>query len=381
MEKKDRLWYEKKYISKLEKMNALKNDDELEEARDDLNEFKNNGFYASSKAGSLSKEEFFESENNKNYRKFVTKNASHMDEVIDGNKSAEKEVKRVKRKIVFRRFVKVVGGIAIVGLIAYGVHSCSKNKNNTKVIAIGETTPTTTYATEGETTSTVVTETASVVTENTEPNEPTTSYDESGVIPSISGDMSGIVIGEPTTTNETTIPTTNGTTTPTTNGTTTPTTKPTEGTEPTYTTLPTEPSIPSETTIPTTKPTEPTTNPSYEPGPSGMPVDPTGEPEPTTTYTTFPTEPTIVEPSEPTTKPSDETGPSGMPIETGGPTETTETYFTIPGTSTNVEAPSEGLYYDGMIIDEVSYYGYRTEIPFKTKTNPLNTKRLVLTRK
>ena len=373
MEKKDRLWYEKKYISKLEKMNALKNDDELEEARDDLNEFKNNGFYASSKAGSLSKEEFFESENNKNYRKFVTKNASHMDEVIDGNKSAEKEVKRVKRKIVFRRFVKVVGGIAIIGLIAYGVHSCGKNKNNTNLKAIKSIGETTTYATEDETNPTVVTETASVVTENTEPNEPTTSYDESGVIPSISGDMSGIVIGEPTTTNETIIPTTNGTTNP--------TTKPTEGTEPTYTTLPTEPPIPSETTKPTTEPTESTTNPSYEPGPSGMPVDPTGEPEPTTTYTTFPTEPTIVEPSESTTKPSEEPGPSGMPIETGGPTETTETYFTIPGTSTNVEAPSEGLYYDGMIIDEVSYYGYRTEIPFKTKTNPLNTKRLVLTRK
>lgn len=392
MEKKDKKFFEDYYVKLLNQLKAAKNDVDAQFVKDTIKDYTTQVTLgsATTNANGVSVPQYFVEKDIKNNKKFIKENESHAKKLLEGDTTADKEIKRIGRKQKFRTFKKVliVGGVAV--LIAVGVNSCNKKNKNTKGVSSSITTTT------NDETSTIgiTTESASVTSDTTLESDPTTNtngttttFDESGAISSLSDSMSGIVIDPSTPStkgSQTSEPTTRGTTTSETSGNTEPTTKdPTTYT--TQETLPPAPTIPStsESETDPTKKTEPSvkpTDPSYEPGPSGMPIDPIGPTDTTTTYFTWPTD-EPVEPSEPsestkkpTPKPSEsETGPSGLPIDPGGPSETTETYFPIPS-SDDADAPNENL-----SINRTYSYAMNTRIGNSQNTvDRLSSKTLVL---
>lgn len=301
--------------------------------------------------------EYFANKNKENYRKVVNA-IPRIDKDKYSDDIAKAEIKRIKKGKA-KRFVKKalvpVAAVATVIAIGLGFKSCSKNENKSTDI----TTETTAETTIGPSES------------FTHPStDPTTVAPSNNVIPSVSEDMAGIKINEPTATSQTNGSGSNGGSNSGNNGgsnnggsnnggsnnggsnggssstgQTDETTKPTEATTIPTTTPTTTPETTTDPSVPTTEPVETKhTEPSDERNQRDVEVDIHDgenpkyiEEDPTKTYPTYinipetskTTEATTTTTAKPTTAPTTKptTGTvNGMPVE-DDPNETYETYF------------------------------------------------------
>ena len=331
--KKDKIYYENMYIALLKKLKSAKNEEEFNTYLAELAEFEKNGYVQSA-----SYEDMIAYQNGVHYKNFVESNENQMLEVQNKERTADKEIRRIKFKKFVRTTIKVAGVAALVILIGAGVHSCNKKKGNNGTSETSGTSETTTdMTTTGETTINTI--------QSTFGNE----FDNDNAIPSLSESMDGIVIIDPTQTSgvnnggngnsgnsgsgysdDYIQPTDSVTWTVPTDPTTKPTEETTKPTEGTTTTTPTT----RDENVPTTEPVQTkNTEPSNERDLRDVEVDVHDgknpeyiEEDPNETYETYiyiPSSSTYTVDSATTTTTD---SLDGMPIEED-PNETYETYF------------------------------------------------------
>jgi hypothetical protein len=196
MEKKGLIYYEKSYEKLLEDYLKAKTNEDKKEALKKISDFLATGKAITGNVDTktLDTEEYFNYRNSINYKR-VAENATfdeeHFNKCNFKDQYVKDEIKASKKRRTLRHLDNTLKGVVAAGAIV-AVLACAKSCSNKKANN-GSDITTTTTTTEATTDNTVAT-----TTTPSESTSATTTYDTDGAVPSMSKEMDGIKINEPT---------------------------------------------------------------------------------------------------------------------------------------------------------------------------------------
>ncbi|MBR4350974.1 MAG: hypothetical protein IKP98_01985 [Bacilli bacterium] len=202
MEKLNMKYYEVTYENLLREYLNATTLEEKNEALENIKKFiaKGREGYVVVEPGKGTDDEYYNYRNTKNYHKVAiaaTNDFAYFDNIKDKEKCVKDEIKASKNRRKLRYVKNTLKGVVAAGVviaIALGVKSCNNKKSNNT----SETTTTTT------TIESTITTSGTTSTTPSESTSATTTYDKDGAIPSMSKEMEGIKINEPSESSETT---------------------------------------------------------------------------------------------------------------------------------------------------------------------------------